>query len=675
MGSKSPFSYADSFNIRTVFNNFLYEYIYILTDSYPKLISIHDYISNQIEEILENGEIKVKTIKTAIGLPINERNGTEISITLHKKSDKDKFIASIKKELAYFDNVYVYDDEIDNEYTIFNKDTFLYRLEGYSKEMHIVLGKVGYPIDWKVLDREPVNLPFGVKFNIGELQVTPNRENIIYNVSEDGDSDTKDIINKRIDACLVEVNSLLSKKGINETSDIFEYLEKRKAKPSIEFDEDTRVFVPKELITVDVGIIYTPLAHLNIKIPDNPFGFMQCYNELNGSKIDYRDYVRAALSTNTVKNKYDIHILDTPSDHYTNIVLSEKSNYVYFYSKLPFKKLYHIICKELEIYSYRKGGAYRDSISFYQFDKTKDYIKRENKKKLKLNQDCDIRQVVLGKPRIIKEYVNHIYSLIQDKFIYYSSLKPSEEWIEEYKRNIKENAAQYQRKINKEVIIVKDGIKNVVSLGHLQKFDSVVYVERFGNKIEHNELLNKIQQSLNSIYSLNKKDYWKQKIILIQISNTSLNILKELDNIIPANEFFISKIFDKYNQMYRDYHYLQSSMLCLNALCGVHWVNKTKRKELKKYTNRIEKSILVYKYIMPNKLVVVSKEAVELKVKIDKVLEKLEINKFIHSNIPKKLLIPIVSKLKSTFIAQEYLGLNPVQKINNVVELNNLLIF
>ena len=46
--------------------------------------------------------------------------------------------------------------------------------------LHIAYGKVAYPINFKELNIDSINIPVGVKFEIGELLVTPSRESIEY---------------------------------------------------------------------------------------------------------------------------------------------------------------------------------------------------------------------------------------------------------------------------------------------------------------------------------------------------------------------------------------------------------------------------------------------------------------------------------------------------------------
>lgn len=166
LGSKSPLSYQDHFYIFTNFDSIRYQYIYSKGEERPEL------------DLLTSDET-------------TERNGTEIRIYIKEEngdkndygSDWNKFVISIKTQLSYFDNVYIdipY-TEIDNEFRIYDATNFKFRSgDTYNDEMHICFEKVSYPIDWDAIDRKRIATPVGIKFKIGELTVTPNREALRY---------------------------------------------------------------------------------------------------------------------------------------------------------------------------------------------------------------------------------------------------------------------------------------------------------------------------------------------------------------------------------------------------------------------------------------------------------------------------------------------------------------
>ena len=112
-----------------------------------------------------------------------EENGTEIRIPVLEK-DWSKFEQEIERQLYYFENiVYVgFDNKDFNDYKIYKGQNFLYRGERYSRYIHVCLGKVAYVLSFNDLGLESYdyNIPVALKFNIGEIPVTPNREALRY---------------------------------------------------------------------------------------------------------------------------------------------------------------------------------------------------------------------------------------------------------------------------------------------------------------------------------------------------------------------------------------------------------------------------------------------------------------------------------------------------------------
>ena len=178
LGSKTPLAYTDYFYINTNFNGIAYQYIFSKGEKKPTL----DLLDEQ---------------------PTENENGTEIKIYLKHYNDYNKFKNALLTELCYFDNVYFNNWGIDNEYRIYETETFKYRnKEQYSEELHLVLGKVSYPVNWEEINIPRIKIPIGVKFEIGEFQVTPNRESIRYT------DETKLLIKQRIEDCLDELKGL-----------------------------------------------------------------------------------------------------------------------------------------------------------------------------------------------------------------------------------------------------------------------------------------------------------------------------------------------------------------------------------------------------------------------------------------------------------------------------------
>lgn len=181
LGSKSPFSYTLSYYLITRVDGT--EWFYIMSKG---------------QNAKPNWDLMYKKETT-------EPNGTTVKFVIEGfKGGKDwyRFQEEILSQLKYFDDVYIDGFEVDNEYKILEYEYFKFRKDTEEEEMHIALGKVSYPIDWKQLKRPQINIPVGVKFDIGELMITPNRESIRYN------DELISIINQRIDLCLKELKSL-----------------------------------------------------------------------------------------------------------------------------------------------------------------------------------------------------------------------------------------------------------------------------------------------------------------------------------------------------------------------------------------------------------------------------------------------------------------------------------
>ena len=208
LGSKSPLSYTSYFYIITVSEGIKYQYI------------------------LSKGS-KIPTLDLLDSTPTTDRNGTEIRIYLKDTYGDDyKFNTALSKQLCYFDNVYFDGWDIDNNYTIFEGTYFKYRNKNqYDKYMHIVLDKVVYPIDWKQLGRTSVNIAVAVKFKIGELLVTPNREQLRYT------DEIIELLNDRINKTIEELTGIFNKQ--NKAFDsYFEWLNQKSNDPFITFTRE-----------------------------------------------------------------------------------------------------------------------------------------------------------------------------------------------------------------------------------------------------------------------------------------------------------------------------------------------------------------------------------------------------------------------------------------------------
>lgn len=152
--------------------------------------------------------------------PTEEKNGVEVTI---KNIPNINPYEKALKYIVFFPNVYV--DGIDNKVN----DTKLKRFNNFAVaseyiDTKILLGNVLYPCNTKLLSTASrdflKNIEFSgivIKFNVGEISITPNRESIIYS------SDTISKIEDRIMAAKAELDTMVSNKLSKDYNNLYEY--------------------------------------------------------------------------------------------------------------------------------------------------------------------------------------------------------------------------------------------------------------------------------------------------------------------------------------------------------------------------------------------------------------------------------------------------------------------
>lgn len=280
IGSKSPLGYADSFEVITRFDG--KEYHYIVGKS-------------------ETGKPRADLLNLK---DTKEKNGTEVRIAI-EPGDYNKFKKAVREQLLYFDNVYIEGFDISNSFNIVEGDNFKYRYSVVDtqhplEQMHICFGRVVYPINWTALEMEEIKFPIGIKFNIGELKVTNNREQIVYH------DEAKELIKKRIELALGEIRDIYNKQNTQEVT-LQEYLEIRARQYKlIQFglikvplpykyvrNDKTGLLEPQDLIPgLNIsnykGFVGTPLT-----VPDRPFFLFKINDyiqEKNGRQVKAKNF-------------------------------------------------------------------------------------------------------------------------------------------------------------------------------------------------------------------------------------------------------------------------------------------------------------------------------------------------------------------------------------------------
>lgn len=152
--------------------------------------------------------------------PTEEKNGVEVTIKNIRNISPYK---NALKYIVFFPNVYI--DGIENSIN----STKIKRFNNFAVaskrvDAKILLGNVLYPCDSRLLSYDSKdfldNIEMSgivIKFDVGEIGITPNRESIIYN------SDTVKKINDRIQAAKNELDDLVKNKFVKDYDNLYEF--------------------------------------------------------------------------------------------------------------------------------------------------------------------------------------------------------------------------------------------------------------------------------------------------------------------------------------------------------------------------------------------------------------------------------------------------------------------
>lgn len=341
IGMKSPLAYKrlqedgsfdNSYYAITNYNGIKYMYC-IHDDSYSPVISL------MYEE------------------ETTDANGTEVRIPILQK-DLKTFEAEIVRQLYYFDNL-VFDgfdnDEIANDYTIVRCKNFLYRGDGYSDEMHICLGKVAYPIDYRALkiSEYDYQIPVALKFNIGEINVTTSREALEYSEKTIGLIKAKLIETKNeiLDMITAQYDDVVTYK------DYLEYLNRF---GMLHFTEDIQMSF--DFITAK-DLKLRNFKYSNIKLPTDAELFSLFYEMTpNGTKRDQKNNNYVFTGSLKKLSNGNVFLIDDTYERVRSVVSFLKSRYPVYYTiqHKPFdvsdmKKIFDCLSVDLIV-----NGEYTD---------------------------------------------------------------------------------------------------------------------------------------------------------------------------------------------------------------------------------------------------------------------------------------------------------------------------
>lgn len=459
----------------------------------------------------------------------DERNGLEVKLEI-KYGDFDNFSKAIKSQLVYFENLYVIDStrekdvepdyfskiniqEDYNTFSIKKYDNFWVNSLDGTKEINLVLGKVRYPVRINNLDKVYTDkisqYPISLRFNIGDLEVTPNREEIMYS------SANKKVIEDKLDLAIEEIENLIIKEKSQDYAKISKYLEAIDNTQYLTLlkgkDEDVRLKLTnsKKNLTLN-GKNY------DVKNFKTIYNLMMKYSDVTIAQYTFLNnqirYQNVSMSVNDIKNNFENVFL---SD------LGEVNNMTKRYIRENFN-----------------NGSY-----FIKNDRPINYYIKKYMEMLKDHEILNEKRISQGYTRDKFEYNQEIFKIIC-KFIInnikklqiFNNSKVPKSWIintkaeDKLKRgNIKKKGFDWKQNINIHKLQQKNyggGLMTVstpyIMKGLFKEFKSLtVYAEKDCKK-------------LRTLYNYLKGNV---KLKMIELAPTKVKLLNEVDNFVKIEDF------------------------------------------------------------------------------------------------------------------------------------------
>lgn len=311
IGRFSALAYSDVVHITSIFDGNKYQYMMYKDGNSISIDLLHE--------------------ETTI-----ERNGVSVQIQLKDKTEIPNFYSAIKKQLVYFENVYFIDktetdyikkDEFNNFHIKKYNDFLVNSLDSNSRVIDLVLGKVRYPLRLEALDAKypkyVYNYPISLKFEIGDLEVTPNREEILY--SQKNIQSIESVLDRAID----DIDVIFKAHSHKDFSTINEYITAIKnpnSAPLLEKDGEALVYIKIPSAELKITLNgqsfdkqnFVKLHDYIMTINEIPYAYSLDYGKLN--------YVNGVTSINVLKTYFsDYYLCDVSSlNNMSKIYIREK---------------------------------------------------------------------------------------------------------------------------------------------------------------------------------------------------------------------------------------------------------------------------------------------------------------------------------------------------------------
>jgi len=314
IGSKSGLSYTTTVYISSCDGETLTHYVLVKAAPTPQIAVIDS------EPCLESGT----TIKIILK---NQEN--EYSL----EREVAKFRNAALKQLAYFPNVFFKGYlGISNNYVIETNEYAWYRENSIFTELHIIVGVVAYPIAWEVLGITRIQIPVGLKLEIGDVDVIFNREEIQYT------DKTIKMLTERIQAFEEHLYDNINSQ-LGDTDDFLEWLDYDPKEVKYVINPNCSITLQKAFLDQSRlnTLQYTPYSGLSkeslrrLKTTSNyTFGLKAYYAfGKSGRKAPLQFFI----AEEQLKRYGKVIIQDTPNDPIRNAYIAGSFNFYRRYSK------------------------------------------------------------------------------------------------------------------------------------------------------------------------------------------------------------------------------------------------------------------------------------------------------------------------------------------------------
>lgn len=490
------------------------------------------------------------SIDTLLEVSTDEPNGVTIELNI-KKIDLKDFITAIYRQLEFFDNVVLKTDLTTESYI--NYDSYIYtkfiedledfnnyKIKSYktfkcnslkgggsyysvspNKGLRILLGKVVYPLEERHFKLNFESYIFyhnvALSFDIGDLEVTPNREEIIYSQK------SIEKINEKLKAYCEEINQLYKKEIDVDFQDFYEFLNKSGRDLELTIFEDG-------VKTVKINI---NINNKTLKYKGKDYD-IQVIRKVKHALFNYRLGVRFTLTDNfNLKSNNEKYFLEDylKGRKFTKIVTTDPLSLLKPITKKYIKEVFQKDTKKV---------AFLPKLDEYYFNKIIDEI-REN----------TLKGVESSLYNLSEEEVNSILVHVEDflsnwfnSLEYYEDSIVPQSFILADKQEKKSKRELKKRNFNNPLEIVSVGVFSVsekqTELNITRKVKNMSYEDISKIKclvicsdVDDNDKLKVLKRlSLNHCYSYRKLP----KLEVISVANTKLSKLKEFNNVKTLRE-------------------------------------------------------------------------------------------------------------------------------------------